>query len=257
MERVRAAADDVRPLDGGLRAVHHLDGYLQASRHLLGERLAVFAIGAVDPDALDRAHRAHRGCMGPRHPLRAQDAQRLRVFAGEVLRRNRGGRRNPHVLDVAVVQDRQRGAGVRAEEVDEATEHPRLACALAGRRGERRAGRRKLTLDRLDVRLDPDGDDAQLLASSLHGGEAVAVLAIVVVDVHVRLRPDGRSARGPLTVHALRHVDRVLDRQDPLLHVVVDEVDRISHLPPPQPRPAHHVRTRRRTESYHRRRAVR
>ena len=84
----------------------------------------------------------------------------------------------------------------------------------------------------MDVRLDPDGNDAQLLASSLHGGEAVAVLAIVVVDVHVRLRPDGSSARGPLTVHALRHVDRVLDREDPLLHVVADEVDRVSHLCP-------------------------
>ena len=252
MERVRAAADDVRPLDGCLRAVHHLDGYLQASGHLLGERLAVFAIGTVDPDALDGAHRAHRGCMGPRHPLRAQDAQRLRVFAGEVLRRNRGGRCNPHVLDVAVVQDRQRGAGVRAEEVDQATEHAFGARTLARRRGQRRAGPRRLASDGLDVRLDPDGNDAQLLASSLHGGEAVAVLAIVVVDVHVRLRPDGSSARGPLTVHALRHVDRVLDREDPLLHVVVNEVDRISHLPPPQPRPSHHVRTRRRSESYHR-----
>src|SRR5947208_695852 len=123
---IRAARHDVCPAHGLLRAGDWLDLHVELPAHLAGVSFSMGLRRAVDPDFAYVPHTRERLQIGAGHAARPDHPYRMGIGPGQILRTQASTATNPHVLQVAIVDDGQRFAVAGTEQEDQATIRPWL-----------------------------------------------------------------------------------------------------------------------------------
>ena len=133
-----------------------------------GEGVAILRVRTEATDGLDVADGASRRELRAGLPARAEDANGLRVFAGEILDAEPVGCADPHALHHAVGQNRQRLAGRHRKQQDQSD------IAIVRRRRDLLAAHVVAPLRPSDdVGIDANRAHAELRNHSVHGLEAI------------------------------------------------------------------------------------
>src|SRR5262245_5864912 len=220
IDGIGRAHDDVGALDRLLRQAHGYDFDPEHRTHGRGKGFAALRIGAEATDRLDVAHGAGRHQLPARLPAGSENADALRILAGEILDAEPVGGAHAHALHDAVGQDRERLAVLHREQQHESD------IAIVGR------GRDLFAAHGVaapgpgdDVGIDADRADAELRGYAVHGFEAVE-------RVRPRRRREAVGARarhpasiGQFDIGLLHDRDAFTHRQE-LLDVVVGEDQR-------------------------------
>src|SRR5262249_5709316 len=161
--RIGAGGDDVRAAHDRLGAVDRFPPDVELPRHLARVGFAVRLGRAVNLYFRYLPYLVESLQIGARHSAGAEDADDARVGAREVFRAEPGARADAHVLEHAVVDDRERLPVSHAEDHDEAAVRARLHAILF-------FGHAVAPVD--DVGLHADREDADLAARALHRAPA-------------------------------------------------------------------------------------
>ena len=117
--------DDVRALVDVLRLVADLHLDVVVRRHLAAELLAVLLGRAEHLQLLDGAHARERLHVGARHAAGAEHADHLGVLVRHVFDADAAVGADPHVLQMAVIDEGERLAVLDRGEQDQAAEQAR------------------------------------------------------------------------------------------------------------------------------------
>ena len=130
---IRQRGNDVGALVDVLGPVADLDLDIVFRRHLAAELLAVLAGRAEHLQLLDRAHAGEGLHVGARHPAGAEDADHFGILIGQIFDANAAVGADPHVLEVAVIEEGQKLAVLDRGEQDQPAEQARAACSISPR----------------------------------------------------------------------------------------------------------------------------
>ena len=190
---VRALVDVLRPV-----ADLHLD--VVGRRHLAAEVLAVLLGRAEHLQLLDRAHAGERLHMGARHAAGAEHADHLGILVRHVFDADAAVGADPHVLQVAVIDEGERLAVLDRGEQDQPAEQARPRAVFLLRDDA-------VVLALVDdVGLHPDGEIAGGRAA-LHRAPLVVLAGIAGRDADVDARPADRFLGGQREIGLLQRLE--------------------------------------------------
>jgi hypothetical protein len=174
----------------------------------------MLAIGAEAADGLDLAHRANRRELRAGLPARAQNADRLRLFAGEIFDAEAVRRADADALHDAVRKDRERLAILDGEQ-----EHETDITATRRRRHLDATHAAATLGPGHDIGIDADRADAEFRHHAVHRFEAVDRVACRRNQA-IRAHPAHAAALAQFDIGVLQHIDAFAHRQE-LGHVVI------------------------------------
>src|SRR4051812_36886225 len=127
---VGARSDDIRAAHGVFGAFDRSNFNAELLAHLGSVGFAVFLGRAEDFYFTELSHFIEREQIGARHAAGAEDADDAGVFARKIFGAETGAAADPHMLNDAVVDDRQRFAVASGEHHDKATKSSWLDAIL-------------------------------------------------------------------------------------------------------------------------------
>src|SRR5581483_2550532 len=206
--RIGAGGDDVRAAHDRLRAVDGFHADVELPGHLARVGLAVGLRRAVNLYFRYLPYLVESLQIRSRHAAGTEDADDARLGARQVLRAEPGACADAHVLEHAVVDDRERLAVAHAEDHDE-------AAVCAGLHAIFFFGHAVGPVD--DVGLHADREDADLAARALHRAPAVVAVGALRRHPDIHARTVDRVAFQKIVVAGLQrfeaafHVEQLLD----------------------------------------------
>ncbi len=220
---VGATGDDMGAFVNIPRVAHRRDFETVLGADFLGVGLAIRLGWTVDLNLFNLARLQKRLDMGARHAAGADHANDAGVFPRHILGADAGVGADPHMLQIAVIDQRQRLAVLDAVQENQAAKIPRPHAVLF-------LGDGALILLLVDhVRFHANGEVARH-GAAFHGAPLINFLRIASRNLHIDARPADRLLARQFPISLVQRVHGQFHGQHLFDIVVVEK----KHLAPPR-----------------------